>query len=134
MYDGVERETSTGVEGRRPTADALPRSVHETSPVPRRRSSDVLRAPAPPTKGWFMAPTTTCAHIDVATTLQSLIREREVSPPDVEPEPPVPTCDADPEVIVSTSDGKLAYCHVHLRDAADAMARDRARAVAATPA
>jgi hypothetical protein len=80
-----------------------------------------------------MPPANTCAHTDVAISLQSLIRGRESSPTGLEPESPFVMCDSDPEVIVSTCDGKLAFCHIHLRDAADAMARDRARTVAATP-
>jgi hypothetical protein len=81
-----------------------------------------------------MASAITCAHTDVAISLQSFIRDREGTQPGFEPESPFVTCGSDPEVIVSTSEGKLAYCHIHLRDAADAMARDRARTVSALPA
>lgn len=81
-----------------------------------------------------MPPEITCAHADLALSLQSLIRERGESSPDLGPEPAVLMCGSEPEVVVSTSDGKLAFCHAHLRDAADAMARERARTVAGAPA
>jgi hypothetical protein len=128
MSDGTP-----GDEGRDRTADVLPPSVRDTSSEPPTEILRLDRAAMPIHERLFMPPAITCAHTDVAVSLQSLIRGREGSPTGLEPESSVVMCDSDPEVIVSTRDGKLAFCHIHLRDAADALARDRARTVAASP-
>jgi hypothetical protein len=67
-----------------------------------------------------------CEHVDVAISLQQLIRARAASPD--RPGTVVKlgsVCGKPSDVFVDTSDGKRAYCAAHVRERAPSWAAER---------
>ena len=68
-----------------------------------------------------------CEHVDVAISLQRMIRSRDLAQePPAEPVVAVDTvCGKPSDVFVETADGTRAYCAAHVRERTPSWAADR---------